>query len=47
MPSDTIELNIIIKNIDGSDLRFFDNVGDVDSYVTESYTHDKLEQAIK
>jgi len=42
-----IELHLIVKNIDGSDFKYEDNISQVDSYVPELYTENKLREQIK
>jgi adenylylsulfate kinase-like enzyme len=41
-----IELHLIVKNIDGSDFKFEDNITQIDSYVPELYTEQKLREKI-
>ncbi len=44
---DKIKVDIIIKNIDGTDFKYKDNIHNIDSYVTERYTQDTLRNALK
>lgn len=41
-----LELHLIVKNIDGSDFKYKDNISKVDSYVPELYTEIKLQEQI-
>jgi predicted ABC-type ATPase len=41
-----IELHLIVKNIDGTDFKYEDNIGQIDSYVPELYTQTKLQEQI-
>lgn len=41
-----LELHLIVKNIDGSDFKYEDNISQVDSYVPELYTEIKLQEQI-
>ncbi len=42
-----IKADLIIKNIDGTDFRYRENVRDVDSFVPERYTKNTLCKALK
>lgn len=42
-----IKVDIIIKNIDGTDFKYRDNIRKIDSYVPERYTQDTLRKALK
>lgn len=41
-----IQIDIIIKNIDGSDYGYHENIGSIDGYIKEGYNRDSLLHAI-
>ncbi|MEX0931212.1 MAG: zeta toxin family protein [Candidatus Paceibacterota bacterium] len=41
-----IEVHLIVKNLDGTDFRYKDNISQIDSHVPEAYTRDTLEKLI-
>lgn len=41
-----IQIDIIIKNIDGSDYGYHENIGSIDGYIKEGYNRDSLLRAI-
>jgi UDP-N-acetylglucosamine kinase len=43
---DRIQLDVIVKNVDGSDLRYNENVMSVDEHVPETYTKETLEKVL-
>ncbi len=42
-----IRVDLIVKNIDGSDFSYRENIDLIDSYITERYTQDTLREALK
>ncbi len=44
---DRITVDLIVKNIDGSDLRYEANIRSIDGYVPERYSKDTLQAALK
>ncbi|MDO8493053.1 MAG: zeta toxin family protein [bacterium] len=43
---DRIKVDLVVKNIDGSDFNYRENIDVVDRYVSEKYTKDELENLI-
>jgi UDP-N-acetylglucosamine kinase len=43
---DTIKVDIIIKNIDGTNLRYIENAASIDTYIKEQYSKSDLERLI-
>ncbi|MDP2665090.1 MAG: zeta toxin family protein [bacterium] len=41
-----LRVDIIVKNIDGSDFQYKENIGVIDSYISESYTQDTLSASL-
>lgn len=44
--SDKIKVDILVKNIDGSDLRYHEDIEDVDKLVPEKYIKRDLDKLI-
>ena len=42
-----IKVDLVAKNIDGTNFEYFENVDKIDSYIPERYTHGDLENLIK
>lgn len=42
-----IRVDLIVKNIDGTDFRYKENISIVDNYVPERYTREELDQLIR
>lgn len=43
----TIRVDLIVKNIDGSDFAYRENINQIDSHIPERYTKDTLRNALK
>lgn len=43
---EAIQVDLIVKNIDGTDLNYIENIDVVDSHVVEKYTMDELKEII-
>jgi predicted ABC-type ATPase len=43
---EAIQVDLIVKNIDGTDLNYIENIDVVDSHLVEKYTRDKLRKTI-
>lgn len=41
-----IRIDLIVKNIDGTDFRYKENIGDIDSHMPERYTQSTLSEAL-
>lgn len=41
-----IKVDLIVKNIDGTDFRYKENINDVDSHIPERYTRDTVRQLL-
>ena len=42
-----VRVDLIVKNIDGTDFRYKENIDAVDSYMPERYTRDTLAQLLR
>jgi predicted ABC-type ATPase len=46
MYGDRIQLDVIVKNVDGSDIRYYEDVASVDEHAPETYTRETLEDVL-
>lgn len=42
-----VAVHLVVKNIDGTDFRYFENIDNIDSYIKEKYSEDKLNVSLE
>ncbi|MAZ40960.1 Zeta toxin [bacterium] len=42
-----LQVDLIVKNIDGTDFKYHENISKIDSYIPEEYSSDKLHDILK
>jgi hypothetical protein len=42
-----LHVDLVVKNIDGTDFRYYENISKIDGHVPQRYTEEELDRLIK